>query len=157
MIITDDEDLGAMAKHMTTTAKIPHKWEFQHDMIGYNYRMPNINAALGCAQLEKLPEILEIKRRLAHRYRDFFNGENIDFIAEFPGSRSNFWLNAVKFNKLSERDDFLSFSNEHNVMTRPIWNLMNRLPMYSGCFSGDLSVSERLEQQIVNIPSGVNK
>ena len=157
MIITDDEELGRLAKHFTTTAKVPHKWEFNHDMIGFNYRMPNINAALGCAQLEQLKVKLEIKRTIAEKYQNFFRNESIEFVKELPGSKSNYWLNAIRFNELSERDEFLAFSNENNVMTRPIWSLMNRLPMYSGCFTGDLTNAEKLEQQIVNIPSGVNE
>ena len=156
MIITNDEEFGQMAKHITTTAKIPHKWEFNHDMTGFNYRLPNINAALGCAQLEQLPFLLSAKREIANKYKAFFSEVGIDFISERSGVTANYWLNAVKLNTISERNDFLEYTNNQGVMTRPIWTLMNKLNMYKDCFFGSLKNSEILEEQIVNIPSGVN-
>ena len=156
MILTDDEEFGKLAKHMTTTAKIPHKWEFNHDMVGFNYRMPNINAALGCAQLEELPRILEIKRSIAENYSKFFQNEGIEYVTELSGNKSNYWLNAIKLSSQSERDEFLEFTNSSGVMTRPIWSLMNSLEMYSDCKADSLSNAKMLEKQIVNVPSSVN-
>jgi len=156
MIITNDEEFGQMAKHITTTAKMPHKWEFNHDMIGFNYRMPNINAALGCAQIEQLSSILAAKREIAHKYRDFFIEFGIDFISERQGTRSNYWLNAIKLKTINERNYFLEYTNSKGVMTRPVWTLMNRLSMFKDCFTGSLENSKLLEEQVVNIPSGVS-
>ena len=156
MIITDDEEFGKLAKHITTTAKIPHKWEFNHDMVGFNYRMPNINAALGCAQLEELPRILEIKRTIAEQYKTFFQNEGIEFVTERSGNVSNYWLNAVKLSNQTERDEFLEYTNDCGVMTRPIWSLMNNLDMYAGCQADALTNAKLLEKQIVNVPSSVN-
>lgn len=153
MIITDDEEFGAAAKHLTTTAKIPHKWEFKHDMIGYNYRLPNLNAALGCAQLERLPEILESKRNTAENYKSFFEENNIDFVTERANTKSNYWLNAIRFKTKDERDRFLSFSNDRGVMTRPIWTLMNKLALFKTSVLIDLPNCEALEDTVVNIPS----
>lgn len=156
MIITNDEEFGKMAKHITTTAKIPHKWEFNHDMIGFNYRMPNINAALGCAQLEQLFSMLTAKREIAQNYRTFFSEIDIDFIGERQGVTSNYWLNSIKLKSVRERNEFLEYTNSEGVMTRPIWSLMNKSSMFKSCFSGSLENSNILEEQIVNIPSGVN-
>ena len=154
-IITDDDDLAKRAKHITTTAKKPHKWEYVHDEIGYNYRMPNLNAALACAQLEQLATYIENKRKLADSYREFFSSKNIEFINEIESAKSNYWLNAVCLEDREQRDRFLAYTNENGVMTRPIWCLMNKLEMFSDCQTGDLSNSEWLEDRIVNIPSSV--
>jgi len=154
-IITDDEDLAKRAKHITTTAKKPHKWEYIHDQIGYNYRMPNLNAALACAQLEQLDHYIENKRELAAHYRQFFQSYDIDFIDEIESARSNYWLNAICLKDREQRDAFLAYTNENGVMTRPIWCLMNKLEMFSDCQAGDLTNAEWLEGRIVNIPSSV--
>jgi Predicted pyridoxal phosphate-dependent enzyme apparently involved in regulation of cell wall biogenesis len=155
MLLFRDEETGVLAKHLSTQAKVPHRWEFVHDHIGYNYRMPNINAALGCAQMEHLPEFVNNKRELAQRYADFFNSIGIRFFIEPQGCSSNYWLNAILLKDKEERDAFLKYSNDNGIMTRPIWQLMNRLPMFSNCQSGDLSNSEWLEERVVNIPSSV--
>lgn len=154
-IISDDEELAKRAKHITTTAKKPHKWEYVHDEIGYNYRMPNLNAALACAQLEQLESYIENKRKLAASYRGFFSSKKIELIDEIESAKSNYWLNAVCLEDREQRDRFLAHTNENGVMTRPIWSLMNKLKMFSDCQTGDLSNSEWLEDRIVNIPSSV--
>ncbi|MFA6456846.1 MAG: LegC family aminotransferase, partial [Bacteroidota bacterium] len=130
MIITDDEHVGKRAKHITTTAKLPHAYEFFHDEVGYNFRLPNINAALGCAQMEVLPKFLESKRELAFLYKNFFEARGIRFWWEREGTKVNYWLNSIVLENRAERDEFLKFSNDKGVMTRPIWTLMNKLPMY---------------------------
>jgi perosamine synthetase len=152
-IITDDETLANKAKHLSTTAKIPHPWQYEHDMIGYNYRMPNINAALGLAQLENLNHFIVQKRELTEIYRSFFSHSNIKFIEEPKDCVSNYWLQAILLNDRNERDAFLKYSNENGVMTRPIWDLINKSEMYKGCLSTDLKNSEWLEDRVVNIPS----
>lgn len=156
MIITDDAALAKRAKHITTTAKQPHPYEFIHDEIGYNYRLPNINAALGCAQIESLPRLLESKRAIAVAYAAFFADSNINFIKELDQGRSNYWLNALALNDKPERDEFLKEMNEAGVMSRPIWRLMNELTMFSECQTTDLSNAKWLEERIVNIPSSAN-
>lgn len=156
-IITNDEELGKKAKHITTTAKIPHKWDFNHDMIAFNYRMPNINAALGCAQLEKLDFILSNKKEIAKKYISFFNKDSdLYFIESISNTVSNHWLNAVVTKNREIRDNFLTETNENGVMTRPIWTLMSKLEMYKNCIKTDLTNSEWLEDRVVNLPSGVN-
>ncbi|HUH18009.1 LegC family aminotransferase [Albibacterium sp.] len=155
MLLFRDETLGEHAKHLTTQAKLPHKWEFRHDFIGYNYRMPNINAALGCAQMEQLPGFITQKRQLANKYKQFFSGSAIEFIDEPQNSESNFWLNAILLKNLEERNQFLEFTNANGVMTRPVWDLMNTLPMFNGCQVGDISNSVWLAERLVNIPSSV--
>lgn len=155
MIITDDVELAKHAKHLTTTAKVPHPYEYIHDEIGYNYRLPNLNAALGCAQMETLESILKNKRELAHKYIDFFSSQNISFISELSESKVNYWLNAVVLNDKEQRDLFLKETNGVGVMTRPIWALMNTLEMFKTCQCTDLSNALWLEDRIVNIPSGV--
>ena len=155
MIVTDDEELAKRAKHITTTAKVPHPYEYIHDEIGYNYRLPNINAALGCAQMEILEEILANKRETAKSYQEeFSNKEEITFITEPKNSKSNYWLNAIILENSKERDLFLKESNESGVMTRPIWRLMNRLEMFKDCQSMSLTNAKWLEDRVVNIPSG---
>lgn len=155
-IITDDEVLAKKAKHMTTTAKVPHRWEYTHDMIGYNYRLPNINAALLVAQLEQLELFLENKRELAQQYEKFFSDKaDIAFVKEPAQCRSNYWLHAVLLKDKKHRDEFLEFTNDNGVMTRPIWTLMNRLEMFKDCQCTDLSNAVYLEDRVVNIPSSV--
>ena len=157
MILTDDDELGPLAKHITTTAKKPHPWKFEHNMIGYNYRLPNINAALGCAQMEILPDILKNKRQTAKRYQDFFNKlKNIEFISEPSDSISNYWLNAILLYDEEERDQFLDYAYSQKVMCRPAWTLMNKLPMFSKCISSTLFESNMVEKQLINIPSSFN-
>jgi len=155
MLLFKDEGLAKHAKHLTTQAKIPHPWEFSHDEIGYNYRMPNINAALGVAQLEQLDGFLVSKRNLASVYERFFNATDFNFVKESKDTRSNYWLNCILFKEKSERDEFLKFTNENGIMTRPAWLLMNKLPMFKDCQTGDLSNSEWLGDRVVNIPSSV--
>ena len=154
-IITNDEKLAKLAKHLTTQAKIPHAWEFTHDHIGYNYRMPNLNAALACAQLEQLNDFVSNKRELAVRYSAFFKSESINFIVEQSEAKANYWLNVVLLQDRKERDEFLYFTNENKVMTRPSWTLMNQLPMFTTCQHDGLEVSRHIESRLVNIPSSV--
>ncbi len=155
MIITNDHDLAKKAKHITTTAKVPHPYNFVHDQIGYNYRMPNLNAAIGCAQMEHLSEFLIIKKEIANRWRDFFQTKRIDFVNALDGTTSNNWLNAIVLDSKNERDNFLKYTNNNNVMTRPIWTLMSKLPMFHACQTDDLTNSLWLEDRVVNIPSSV--
>ena len=155
VILTNDETIGKHAKHLTTQAKLPHAWEFVHDEIGYNYRMPNINAALGVAQLEQLDHFLANKRTTAEAYKNYFQKQGIAFFAERAEERCNYWLNAIILKNKEERDAFLTESNAKAVMTRPIWQLMNRLPMFKDSPKTDLSNAEWLEARVVNIPSGV--
>ncbi len=154
-ILTSNEDLAYKAKHITTTAKEPHKWNYTHNMIGYNYRMPNINAALIVAQLEQLSEFLGSKRSIAKLYKDFFQNKDILFVKELENCKSNYWLNSAIFTNKDNRNLFLNETNNHGVMTRPIWTLMNKLPMFKGAQCGDLTNSEWLEDRVVNIPSSV--
>lgn len=156
-IISSDMAFGKKAKHLTTTAKKPHQWEFVHDEIGYNYRMPNINAAIGCAQMEKLKNFLSIKRHIANEYRKFFASMDVEFIWEPEHAISNFWLNAIKVADRNERDSFLAYMNEKGICCRPMWRLMNRLDIYRHCFAGPLETSEYLEDRLINIPSSVNE
>lgn len=153
MIITDDEGLAKRAKHITTTAKQPHPYEFVHDEIGYNYRLPNINAALGCAQMESLPKLLESKRAIASAYAGFFAASNITFVKEPAQADSNNWLNALIMDSNQNRELFLKELNEAGVMSRPIWRLMNELTMFQDCQSSDLSNAKWLDERVVNIPS----
>jgi len=155
-IVTNDPELGARAKYITTTAKIPHKWEYRHSEIGYNYRMPNLNAALACAQLEQLERFVADKRETAAAYHGMLAElEGIMAMKEPGESSSNYWLNAVRLADREARDNFLQQTNDAGVITRPIWTLMNKLTMFADCPHGDLSVSEMLEDTIVNIPSSV--
>ena len=155
MLLFQDEKMATYAKHLSTQAKVPHRWEFVHDQIGFNYRMPNINAALGCAQMEKINEFVINKRELAQKYSKFFKDKEQIFFVEPNECSSNYWLNAVALKNKEERDKFLSYTNDHGVMTRPIWQLMNRLPMFKNCQCGDLSNAEWLEERVVNLPSSV--
>jgi perosamine synthetase len=155
-IITNDEALAKLAKHLTSTAKIPHRWEYRHDYIGYNYRLPNLNAALGCAQMEQLPRFLEQKRDLAARYnRAFQNIDGVKFFTEPPHSKSNYWLNVLLLDEdnLEQRNELLEKTNDAGILTRPIWTLLNKLAMFRDCPCIDLSCAENLEARIINIPS----
>ena len=156
MMLFNDEELGAYAKHITTQAKIPHRWEFRHDHIGYNYRMPNINAALGCAQLEHIEEYVASKRETAKAYEEFFKDiPEIEFFVDTPDTRSNYWLNVVIHKDKETQLDFLEYTNDHGVMTRPIWELMNRLPMFEKCENDGLKNTIWFADRVVNIPSSV--
>ena len=156
MLLFMDEELGKLAKHLTTQAKVPHRWEFRHDHVGYNYRMPNINAALGCAQLEHIEEYVEDKRATAAAYRDYFSRmDGIEFFVEPDNTRSNYWLNAVLLPNREEQQAFLQYTNDNGVMTRPIWELMNRLPMFENCETDHLSNTQMFADRVVNIPSSV--
>ena len=152
-IITDDPVLAARARHLTTQAKVAHPWEYWHDEVGYNYRMPNLNAALGCAQLESLPRFLADKRRIAQAYADFFAAHKVPFITESEPATSNYWLNAVLLPTRAERDAFLTYTHHHRIITRPAWPLLHRLPMFADALRDDLSVAEDLADRLVSIPS----
>ncbi len=157
-IVTNDEVLAKRAKHLTTTAKVPHRWDYVHDEIGYNYRMPNLNAALACAQLEQLDGFLENKSVIAQQYKEFFTSlEGVEHLHDSNNSKANYWLNAIQFDNKVDRDAFLQYSNDNGVMARPIWRLMNKLPMFKKCPSGDLCNADYLESTIVNIPSSVSQ
>ncbi len=155
MILTNDKYLAKKAKHLTTQAKVPHKWEFVHDSVAYNYRLPNINAALGCAQLEQLPGYITSKRKLAEVYKHFFKDTNITFFIEPNNSISNYWLNTIILKDKNERDNFLKYTNESGIMTRPVWELMNRLQMFKDAQVENIENAEWLADRIVNIPSSV--
>ncbi len=156
MLLFNDEKLSKYAKHLSTQAKVPHKWEFVHDEIGYNYRMPNINAALGCAQLEKLDFIIENKRETAKLYFDFFKSiPEINFFEEPKNSKSNYWLNTILLKDEKEKKSFLEFSNNNGVMTRPSWRTMDNLPMFKDSQNDGLLNTKWLSERIVNIPSSV--
>jgi dTDP-4-amino-4,6-dideoxygalactose transaminase len=154
-VILSDERIGKRAKHITTTAKVPHPYEFVHDEIGYNYRMPNLNAALGCAQLERLEDFISAKRVLASRYSEVLKNSDLAFFREPDFCRSNYWLNAVICESRKHRDELLKATNDQEIMTRPLWRLMSRLPAYIHCRKGDLSNAEWLETRVVNLPSSV--
>lgn len=155
MLLFKDEELGKYAKHLTTQAKVPHAWEFVHDHIGYNYRMPNINAALGCAQMEQLETILKDKRSTAESYKTYFEDKAIRFFSEPENCQSNYWLNAVILPDKDAQIRFLEQTNAEGVMTRPIWELMNRLPMFENCQTDDLENTRWFADRVVNLPSSV--
>ena len=158
MMLFNDEELGAYAKHITTQAKIPHRWEFRHDHIGYNYRMPNINAALGCAQLEQIEKYVASKRETAKAYEEFFKDiPEIEFFVDTPDTRSNYWLNVVILKDKESQLHFLEYTNDNGVMTRPVWELMHRLPMFEKCENDGLKNTIWLGDRVVNIPSSVRK
>lgn len=155
-ILTNDSEMARRAKHLTTTAKLPHRWAFDHDEIGYNYRLPNLNAALGCAQMESLDDFVARKRRLADQYqRAFADVPGVSLFVEPTGTKSNYWLNALLIDRAmtDQRDALLGALNDAGVMARPVWNLLHRLEIYAHCPRGPLDVSEYLEARIVNIPS----
>ncbi|MEO1354095.1 MAG: LegC family aminotransferase [Cyanobacteria bacterium J06635_15] len=157
-ILTNDAVLAKRAKHLTTTAKVPHRWDYVHDEVGYNYRMPNINAALGCAQLEQLPGFLATKRSLFAAYHSAFQGiPGVEIVQEPPGCHSNYWLQTLQLSPslATERDAILSATNDAGLMTRPVWRLMHRLAPYRDCPRMDLPVAESLEQCLINLPSNV--
>ena len=152
--MTNDKELADKAKHLSTTANITHAYEFAHDEVGYNYRMPNLNAAVACAQLEQLQLILNNKRELADIYCNYFSANGrISFVREIENARANYWLNTILLEDKQARDTFLQESNGNKVMTRPIWQLMNKLPMYKDCMHGALDNALWLEERVVNIPS----
>jgi len=155
VILTNDENLAKQAKHLTTTAKVPHKWAFNHDMVGYNFRMPNLNAALLCAQLEQLDSFVRNKRETAKAYQAFCDSNQINFIAEPEHAVSNYWLNAITLKNKEEQTAFLEYANAKGVMTRPVWTLLNELTMFEACFAMPLENSKWLAERLVNIPSSV--
>jgi len=155
MIVTNNEKIGKLAKHLTTQAKVSHPWEFVHDHIGYNYRLPNLNAALACAQMEVLDDYIASKRSLATRYQELFRELNIHFLVEPKDTFSNYWLCSILLKDRRERDLFLEYTNGRKVQTRPAWALMNTLDMFKDCISGDLSTAEELENRLVCLPSSV--
>ncbi|WP_419869050.1 LegC family aminotransferase [Chryseobacterium sp. CT-SW4] len=152
-LITDDEAIAKRAKHLTTQAKIPHPWKFQHDEIGYNYRMPNLNAALICAQMEQLDRFIDNKRQLAGLYDNFFKNSDIEFVKEIEDAKANYWFNAIIVENEQERDLLLTETNNAGVMTRPIWDLMSSLPMFKNCQHDGLENSIWLSERVVNLPS----
>ena len=152
-IITNNESIANKAKHITTTAKTPHPYEYHHDELGYNFRMPNLNAALGCAQLENLNFFLKSKRNLANEYNEIFKSNSIKFRTELKNTVANYWLMCIELENRRDRDVFLQKTNKNNIMTRPIWQLMHRLPMYKNCQKDEQINSIFLEDRIVNIPS----
>ncbi|MFT5435573.1 MAG: perosamine synthetase [Ulvibacter sp.] len=154
-IVTNNLELGTRAKYLTTTAKVPHPYEYVHDELGYNYRMPNLNAALACAQLEQLDKFLEDKRNLAQEYKSFFSDKGIYFRTETNNTKANYWLMCVELENKKERDLFLEETNSNGIMTRPIWQLMYRLPMYKDCQIDCQENAKYLEERIVNIPSKI--
>lgn len=155
MVITNDTILAKKLKHLSTTARVAHQWEFIHDEIGYNYRLPNINAALGLAQIEMLPKFIDNKRSTAQKYRDFFKSAGLQFLDEVSDSKANFWLNAVILKDRKTRDEFLTATNKEGVMTRPLWSLISDLPIYNHSVKTTFKNSEYYRDRLVNIPSGV--
>jgi perosamine synthetase len=155
MIVTNEESLGILGKHLTTTAKVPHPYEYVHDCVGYNFRLPNLNAAMLCGQLEQLNDFLVKKRELANDYISFFENQGVKFRKEIDNSQANYWLMCVELDNLDERNNFLKATNNAKTMTRPIWQLLFRLPMYQHCFRDAQKNANFLEERIVNIPSSV--
>ncbi len=153
MILTNDDQLAKMAKHLTTQAKVPHSWNFVHDHSGYNYRLTNLNAALGCGQIENLDYLLKLKRKLAECYIGYFRNSEFKYFTEPQGCKSNYWLNSIITRDRDQRDELLEYSNKNGVMTRPIWELMNRLPMFQDCQTDGLENSIWFADRVVNIPS----
>lgn len=154
-IITNSAEIAAKAKHLSTQAKVPHPWSFIHDEVGFNYRMPNINAAMACAQLEQLHDFVDNKRKLAKLYSSFFDTIHLQHVKEISASKANYWLNTILFDTKEERDAFLEFANANGVMCRPVWQLMHTLPMFNTSFKTDLSNSIWVADRLVNIPSSV--
>jgi perosamine synthetase len=155
MILTNDDELAERAKHITTTAKMPHQWEFNHDEIGYNYRLPNLNAALGVAQMESLPEYLKNKREIANRYQEWGNENSIKFMVEHANIKANYWLNIAIMQDKQQRDQMLEETNSSNVMTRPAWTPMHKLPINKDCQTSEMINTEWLFDRVVNVPSSV--
>jgi aminotransferase in exopolysaccharide biosynthesis len=156
MILTRSERLAERARHLSTTAKVPHRWDYVHDEVGYNYRMPALNAALGCAQMEALPGFVAAKRGLAARYLAWFEGSDYEFLVEPEAAESNYWLNAFFASDREERDALLEITNDAGVMTRPVWVPMHQLPAFAQCHRADLAISEWVADRLVNIPSWVH-
>jgi len=154
-LITNDKDLAIRAKHFTTTAKISHPWLFLHDEVGFNYRLPNINAALGCAQIEKLSHYVECKRRTATKYLEWMTDHDVEFVTEPSKARSNYWLNAIILSSIEARNGFLATTNDNGVVTRPMWTPMHTLPMFRKCFRSNLDATEDIESRLVCLPSSV--
>jgi perosamine synthetase len=158
-ILTNDAEFANRAKHLSTTAKMTHSWHIKHDFMGFNYRMPALNAALGCAQMEKLSDLLACKRKLANRYEeDFKNLDGVRFISEKKGSQSNYWLNTLMLEDVSGNtlEELLKITNEQGIMTRPVWTPMHMLPMYSQCPRTDMDTTESMARRVINIPSSSN-
>jgi len=158
-ILTHDEKLATLAKHLTTTAKLPHAWAFNHDLLGYNYRLPNLNAALGCAQMEQLPQFLERKRALAERYeKAFVDTPGLRFFKEPKFAKSNYWLNALVLDTdyRDQRNEILASAHQNGILLRPVWTLLNKLPMFQNCPSMELPVAQDLEQSLINLPSSAS-
>lgn len=155
MLLTNDKTLADRAKHITTTAKIRHQWAFNHDETGFNYRLPNLNAALGLAQMESLPAILEGKREVANRYQEWGKDNGIQFVKEPAQAKANYWVNTAITEDISQRDTMLEQTNNNNVMTRPAWTPMHQLSMNSRCQKTDLTNTEWLQQRVVNVPSSL--
>lgn len=153
MVLTNDDELAFRAKHITTTARVPHQWAVEHDGIGFNYRLPNLNAALGVAQMEQLPEFVKNKRDLATRYNSWCAQNGVCFIKEPSGSHSNYWLNAILIEDRKQRDAMLAYTNTKQVMTRPAWTPMHKLPMFAGNYRGNLESTEWIMDRVLNIPS----
>ena len=158
-ILTNDDALAQRAKHITSTAKVSHPWQLLHDEIGFNYRLPNINAALGCAQMEKLPSHLANKRRLAQRYFAAFEGvSGVKMLREPPGCSSNYWLNSLVLDQadIAKRDEVLQALNDAGLQSRAVWKPMHLLPMYTACPRMDLSATEDLATRLISMPSSSN-
>ena len=154
-LVTNDETLAKKAKHLTTQAKVPHQWAFEHDAIGYNYRMPNLNAALACAQLEQLNMFVENKRELAAAYHAKFDALGVQYVKELQGAKANYWLNTVLLGDKAQQQEFLTYMSNNGVMSRPVWELMHKLPMFKNNYKGTLTNSEWIADRLVNIPSSV--
>ena len=157
MILINDQESAKIAKHLTTTAKITHKWKIEHDQVGYNYRLPNLNAALGLAQMKKLPDIIKIKRKIAEQYQSWGKKSGVEFIRQSKGTESNYWLNTFLADSNIERDKFLDYSYKCQVAARPVWTPMHQLPMYLNCRKTDLSNTEWLADRLINVPSSVKR
>jgi aminotransferase in exopolysaccharide biosynthesis len=155
MLVTSDDAIAERARHISTTAKLKHRWEFVHNEVGYNLRMPNVNAAIGCAQMEYLEDILANKRQTAALYADFFKSQGVQFFVEPSGTRSNYWLNVIILKDRAERESFLQYSNDNGVQTRPVWTLLTKLEPYAQCSRIPVPNAEWLEDRVVNIPSSV--
>ncbi len=155
MILTNNEELAIRSKHITTTSKVPHRWAFEHDEVGYNYRLPNLNAALGMAQMESLSAYIENKRSLAKKYQEWGDEHGLKFVQEPVNTRSNYWLNVAVTQDKQQRDAMLEITNNNNVMTRPIWIPMHKLAINQDCQKGDLMNTEWLFERLVNVPSSV--
>jgi len=155
MILTNDDKLAKRAKHITTTAKVSHQWEFDHDELGYNYRMPNLNAALGVAQMEMLPKYIEEKREIASQYQGWGDENGVRFVVEPVNTKTNYWLNTILVEDKPQRDELLKTTNDNKIMTRPVWKPMHRLLMNKGCQKSEMNNTEWLADRIVNVPSSV--